>query len=338
MDGTAYNPFKADVFALATSILHMTTLTSPVGLITSEPLDGAVEMQVAELEVSGKLQELLKRMLKYEESLRPTMLEVCCEVIKENPAIKYFAAVWGNEVIRYHLKSQQTINFRLPFDFGKGGSYVALNRTALLCVGAEPASTDVFELDLSSFQLTALPRLNIPRNGAGIAKVADCIYVFGSWVDLKEPALKSCEKYDLRVEQWQTMGDMKYGKCCFTPCIFRSLIYLPCPLTTTRIIETFDPETEIFADLPVHLPLSLKYLSVAFVANQELCILTSGKQDKKQLLGRWKIDTESEFRLSDSGEGCWSSQSPLIMGSFVLIANTWERKVQKFSLESFSFI
>jgi len=331
-----YNPFKADVFALAASVLHIATLTSPEALVTAEHLNEAVEREITELAISEPLQRLIKSMLNSEESLRPTMLQVCCTVTELKPAVKYFAAVWENKVERYHLKSQQSTTFTLPVKFGKGGSYIAMGRTTLMCLGADPASTAVYELDLSSAQLTDLPPLSVSRNGAGVAKAAHCVYVFGSWVG-KKASLKSCEKYDLQEKRVQALIDMQYGRCFFTPCTFRSLIYLACPFTTP-VIETFDPRTETFTVLPVSLPPDMKYLSVAVVAHQELCILTSGEQGEEQQMGLWKIETESEFRRSVSQKGCCSCQPPLIVGSVVLIANIWANRVEKFSLESYSFI
>lgn len=70
---------------------------------------------------------------------------------------------------------------------------------------------------------------------------------------------------------------MKYDRYGFTPCIFRNLIYLPCPWTTP-VIETFTPQTETFSELSVCLPVQMQGWSVAFVVEEELCILTESKQ------------------------------------------------------------
>ena len=44
----------------------------------------------------------------------------------------------------------------LPVNFGMGGSYLPLDRHTLMCIGAYPASTAVYALDLHSLILTAL--------------------------------------------------------------------------------------------------------------------------------------------------------------------------------------
>ena len=78
------------------------------------------------------------------------------------------------------------------------------------------------------------------------------------------------------------------------------------------------------------------FASVSFVANGELCVLTRRKQ-----LGRWRIESEGEFRLFQTERECWSSQPPLIVNSLVLIANNSLGRpgvVEKFSLESYAFI
>jgi hypothetical protein len=98
-------------------------------------------------------------------------------------------------------------------------------------------------------------------------------------------------------------------------------------------VETFNPETKKFVVLPVSLPsqLQLQKVSVAFIVNEELFLLTSGKQ-----MARWEINSGHEFSCSNTGKGIWSSQQPLIVGSVALIAH--EKGVIHFSLETYSFI
>lgn len=129
------------------------------------------------------------------------------------------------------------------------------------------------------------------------------------------------------------MRNMTHPKGGFTPCHFRSLIYLiSCWTCSNRSVETFNPMSETFTVL-FSLPpqLTLKANSVAFVINKELCVLTSTKQ-----MLRLKIDTEREFRLSNTGYVMWSNQQPLIVDSLLLIACCGG--VQQFSLETFSYV
>jgi hypothetical protein len=99
------------------------------------------------------------------------------------------------------------------------------------------------------------------------------------------------------------------------------------------LVETFNPETEEFTNLAVRLPSQLSHSSFSFVANGELCLLTSTKQ-----LARWKIESEKKFRLSFTNRNCFSTQPPLVVGSYVLIANAYLRgRVEKLNLESYTF-
>ena len=284
---------------------------------------------------SNRMQELCARPKSMHDSQALAMRPQ--EVPQEPPIDDYartdlFAAVWENNVDLYGVESQQSARCTLPINFGKGGSYIALNGSTLLCLGATPASTAVYELELWSLQLTALPPLHSPREAAGVAKGAHFLYVFGGCDSVD---LKSCEKYGWSSGQWQPLRDMQHVRSNFTPCTFRSLIYLLSPCTT-HTIETFSPDTETFDELSTYLPaLMRKSSSVSFVASGELCVLTSEKQ-----MGRWRIESERKFRLSMMGSRCCSTQPALVVGAVVLIANNYfrEEKVVKFSLESYAFI
>lgn len=249
---------------------------------------------------------------------------------KLNPT-HLFASVYRNTLRLYDLQSQLSSQHSLSEDFGDGGSYIQMDRQSLLCLGAYPSSRKVYRLDLSSFQLTPLPPLLTPRGFAGVAKLASIVYIFGGLNGSEY--LRVCEKYGLQDRQWQSLRDMRKEKGYFTPCTYRTLIYLPCP-NITRNIETFDSETETFSYLSVHLPRGMRVSeSAAFVANGELCILTLNKQ-----MGRWKIESEGEFRLTATEMSCWSSQPPLVVGSLVLISIGYSGEVQQFSLDTYTFI
>lgn len=122
---------------------------------------------------------------------------------------------------------------------------------------------------------------------------------------------------------------MQERRSNFTPCAYRSLIYLICP--ATPVIETFNAETEAFTVLSISLPPQLDYGSVSFVVSGELCVLTDDQQ-----MALWKIETGTEFRLSETDRECWSTQPPLVLDCLVIIAN--EGKVERWSLESQAFL
>ena len=238
-----------------------------------------------------------------------------------------FAAVFENTVELYQLNTQQSTQKDLPVNFGHECSYIAIDKHTLLCIGAFPDYKSVYQLEVPSLQLTFLPSLRSPREAAGVAKTSQFVYVFGGI-----PCKESCEKYSLTEKTSLPLSSiMRYGRCYFTPCSLWALIYLPCPFTTP-IIESFNPGTEVFTELPVSLPRHMKDLfSVAFIAQGELHVLTENK-----LMAVWKIESESSFRLSHVDRECASTQPPLIAGSLVLIA--YHGNVMKFSLESYSFV
>jgi hypothetical protein len=237
-----------------------------------------------------------------------------------------FAAFYCDAVELYDISSHQSVRHALSVDFGMGGSFISLDRDTWLCLGARPPTTSVYALDLLSLQFTSLPPLHTPRAAAGLSMSADFVYVFGGWSG--STRLISCEKYNLRSRQWFPLGNMRYSRGYFTPCTFGGLVYLVCPY---RPVESFNPKTEVFVELSVSMPSqALRHGSVAYVTNGELCLLTENKE-----LARWKIDSESEFRISSIDRECWSTQAPLIVNSQVLIA--CKGQVEKFSLETYSF-
>jgi len=320
---------KQELLATIEAAVQETTHSLDQGLVLMSPLAQALwtfspeELQLVSYSVAlPDMQTFCQSLTSYQNHLQDL-----CEPFSYQVPRDSFASVWGDTVELYDLKSRQSAKHTLSVDFGHGGSYVQINRLTLLCLGAYPASDAAYELDISSFQLTLVSSLRVPRAWAGVAKAQHFVFVFGGKGDDKR--LKSCEKYELREKQWLPMDSMQERRSNFTPCTYRSLIYLLCPVTP--LIETFSPDTEAFTVLPISLPPQLDYGSVSFVVNGELCVLTDDRQ-----MALWKIETETEFRLCKTERECWSTQPPLVFGCLVLIAN--EGRVEKWSLESQAFL
>lgn len=323
---------KEALSALIEAAVHETNNCLDQGLIPTNPLALALwnspsdELQVVSCSIRfPDLPNLCQTWVSYQNTV-----DILCDFYEPRVAIRKFASVWKNTVTIYDVESKELEQATLAVDLGEGGSYVALDRENLLCVGAEPPSAAVYALHLSSLDLTGLSPLCTPRAGAGVARARGFVYVFGGWNGLK--GLNSCEKYDLHMDQWFPLSNMQYNRSMFTPCVFGNLIYLPCPYTTS-VIETFSLTAETFKTLPVSLPNELKFGSVAFVTGGELCILTGYKQ-----VARWKIGSESEFSIATTNKKCASTQQPLKLNSLVLIANCCNGKLEKFSLKSYSFL
>ena len=319
--GSEYDAFKADVFALGASVLHMATLTSP------ETLEAVGRVET--LSCSAQLKHLISGMLAYEEGARPTMQQICAALVQPEEAKlpTSMAVVWLDQAYLYDTQARLVSKHTLTVNLG-GGSYIQVDSNTLLCVGTHPAPCAVHLLDLTSFQLRPLPSLCTPRAAAGLAKVNAHFYVFGGW---NEAYLSSCEKLQLSDQCWTQTNSMHYHRAFFTPCQFRSLLYLA-SADKHKKVETFNVETDTFTVLPISLPARLlPYSSVAFVVKGELCLLTYGMQ-----MVRWKIETEHKFRLAHTSQGSCSTQLPLVVGSLVLIACMGE--VQKFSLKTYCFL
>jgi len=280
-------------------------------------------------------------------SVRPPDLQALCatwasysntlhRLCDRFPVPRDLLAYVHSEVVEiYDLQSQQSTKHVLPTVFDSGASYIQVDRRTLLCLGGDLTSTAVRELDLHSLQLASLPPMQTPRTHAGVAKVSRFVYIFGGSA-ISNIELKYCEKYTLQDKQSFPLGDMQWPRSHFTPCTFRTLIYLVSPWTT-RTIETFHPEAETFTVLPISLPpeMELNSASTSFIVHGELCVLTTSEQ-----IGRWRIERDREFRLCASEKWCCSSQPPLITQSTVLIANCtgWTTKLETFSLESYTFL
>lgn len=73
--------------------------------------------------------------------------------------------------------------------------------------------------------------------------------------------------------------------------------------------------------------------SIAFVVNGEFCLLA-----QNATVARIFIERESQFRVSTTTIGCWSSQLPLIVDGLALIANAQNGQILKFNLATFTFI
>ena len=157
---------------------------------------------------------------------------------------KRITAVCGKTAFLYDTQGQLLSEHTLSVDFGVAGSYIEADRNTLLCVGGSSA---VYSLDLSSFQLSSLPSLCTPRAFAGLAQVNVHFYVFGGCADGR---LSSCEKMHLSGQCWTQISSMNYPRVFFTPCHFRSLLYLASAFDHYKV-ETFDAETETFVVLPV---------------------------------------------------------------------------------------
>lgn len=341
LDENSYNPFMADVFALGASLLHMATLKK-IKSLGSDKRSEEGRTEIERLPVSFQFKQLLKSMLEYEEDRRPSMdkvrmalqypggvpaaFQTLSEESPRDTCRCNYEAIIENQMHIYDWSTQTLTQDTLSANFGIGRSYAVLDAETLLCVGTSPASTDVCSLSLITKQTTSQPSLQTPRAWAGAITTNGFVYVFGGW-DYPR-SLTSCEKFHLIERAWQPLGSMRHARDGFTPCLNGNDILL---VSCQAPIELFNLREETFTDLPFQLPVQLSGFSVSFVAEKELVVFTSDQQ-----MARVKIAHESEFTVAPIDRQCWSNRTPLVLDGLVLIAN--EGKVEKFSLQTFSFI
>lgn len=250
------------------------------------------------------------------------------QILRPNESYR-FAWVSMNQAYLYETEPEQLTQRALSVYFKKNSSFMMWDMDTLLCLQGGYISSEGYLLSLSSFLLSPLPSFSIPRVSAGLARMHDYCYAFGGWNGKNN--LSICEKIKLSDPRWTVLkGQMAEPRALFTPCHFRTLIYLIWAKAYSHI-ETFEAETETFAVLPVILPsLLCDNWSSAFVYKEEIVLITASKQ-----IARWRIETEREFRLLKTSKGICSLQQPLIVGSRALFP--CEGAIQRFNLDNFSF-
>ena len=248
-----------------------------------------------------------------------------------NKPAKYFASVCYDSLTLLQISNQQVSQHRLTTSFKGGASFVELDQRLLMCVGCKPASIATLALDIITYVLTSMQPMSIAREAPGVAKCAGSVYAFGG-IDGGERSQNTCEKWSLEGSRWRNTTSMKHARAYFTPCLFKTCLYLMTTFTQSPV-EMFRCETETFEELPISMPKQLRFgwRSVSFMADEQLCVLTEGEQ-----MARWNIESSREFQVQSTKRVCWSTQPPQRDGAQVLIA--YDGQVVKFNLDTFSFV
>ena len=154
-----------------------------------------------------------------------------------------FAAIWGETMHLYDLKTGETTHHSLPMYVYSG--YVQVDRTTVLIVGEQ-----VRTLDLLTLQTTPLPPLLTPRDFVGVAQMGSTVFAFGG---IDGTPLKVCEKSSVPPTHWTPLPPMHYARSNFTPCAFKAFLYLV-SAKNNRAVESFSSHNETFTVLSVSLP------------------------------------------------------------------------------------
>lgn len=240
--------------------------------------------------------------------------EICSYI--EGPY--FFAAIRERTMEVYDFNTHKATQHQLPTNVWSG--YIQVDRSTVLIVGLQVMTLDIFTL-----QITPQAPLPTHRGYVGLAKAGSTVFAFGGY---HGGPRKVCDKNSVPLAGWNSLPPMHYARSHFTPCAFKALLYLTSTKARShRTVETFSPNTETFTVLSVSLPaeLQLGCSSVAFVANEELFLLTH-----KMEMACWRIECEFHFRVSSTARNLYSSHPPLVVGTEVYIAVA--SKVEKWTL------
>ena len=175
-----------------------------------------------------------------------------------------FAAIWGEAMHLYDLKTGETTHHSLPMYVYSG--YVQVDRTTVLIVGEQ-----VRTLDLLTLQTTPLPPLLTPRDFVGVAQMGSTVFAFGG---IDGTPLKVCEKSSVPPTHWTPLPPMHYARSNFTPCAFKAFLYLV-SAKNHRAVESFSSHNETFTVLPVSLP--------AYLSSQKKSLFIFNKSLEKKI-------------------------------------------------------
>lgn len=242
--------------------------------------------------------------------------------------IPEFPCISGNTLNLCDYRFNQINSLTLSTKFTKGAVFCLLTNSTMLCLGGEPPSALVFQLDLPSRQLRELANTGTPRSYPGIAKVGDFVYVFGSFY----PNLATCEKFCITYNFWTNINsNMNIPRNCFAPGVYLEEIFLVSPHQTgNRSIEVFHTKREVFRRLPFELPATVAGYITAFVIEGDLYVL-GGIQ-----MAKGKISAEEKMEISAiSGANFPLSNCPaFLVGNEVFLVNYKDGALFKFNFAS----
>ena len=342
-----YSPYKADVYSLGVTALHLATLVPPMRL-GSEGMESLVEEQLSQFVCSDALKKWLRAMVHLQEDQRADIEEVVegianleehcpstdetrepVELVSPSPveerktstAPSMLATCGTGILTKLFLfdcigKSWQRLNLKEAVNVNRQTSYLLLRDGSVFCCGGRSytgnylASACLIKRDGAILQLNVMREI---RSTPGIVNYGDFIYAFGgsecsSYVALKSK--KSAEKYSLSHGKWFTLRDMRCARECFNPCVGRGRIFLCGGFDTS--VEIFDPASEQCFPFPgLTLPESTNCTAV--YSENRLVVFTT------QHCCCWNFDRRAlEVKKRKKG-GIWSSSLPVVVGELIFI-------------------
>lgn len=191
-----------------------------------------------------------------------------------------------NSLLRiYCPEFQLFVSMRLSVVFPKGSSLCVYLGKYALCLPVNYPVPKSYELNLFTGQLTVLKAISASRNHPGVTEFDGFVYVFGG---ISKASPLFCEKFSVHRKEWRVIPHEIQPQHLFSPCTYRSEIYLSC---VNAQIEVFSPKTGEFRS--VFLACSYAYEeSVSYLLEDNLHILTSDGTLMKWKLKRSYTDTD----------------------------------------------
>ena len=196
-----------------------------------------------------------------------------------------------NSLKKYNMETGETVSTQLSLSLSEYAVFCPTDSENVLGVGGYPSSSASYLLSLITGIVVPQHAMLTKRAFPGIIKQKSTVYVFGG-LDGNTRTITASEKFEIGERVWKGVRSMKNPRCSFCPCEVGGLVYL-LDAKAHKIIEVFNTATEEYHTLLIpHFPL-LGNDSVAFIVNDELVMLTRNMQ-----IGRWRFQTDSEFRVS----------------------------------------
>jgi len=242
-------------------------------------------------------------------------------------SIRYLIPAVNESFLRvYDLERRTVQEAVLVRSFTRAAVPCLIACDVVMYVGDFPDySNSVFAVDLYTYEVTSLAGMGVARGWPGVILYEEFVYVFGG----NSPQLASAEKYDISANQWLAVPDMGHARYSFTPALYKEEIYLADCMINPKVIEVFDPYSETYRELSVHLP-ALGNHSVSFVIKDEFYFISYQFKLGKLLLSPMADAFVVTNITEESNSKAYSGCPPLILGECAYFANYAEGTLTKF--------
>ena len=198
-----------------------------------------------------------------------------------------------------------------------------------LCLGAYPASTAVFYLNLLTVTVTPAPNMSVIREDPALIKYGDSVFAFGGFDGWEY--LITCEVFSIGNKTWRPIPDMLKAGCPFPPAIWKLEVYLP----HYDYVQVYEVHREVFR--LIRFGKSLLSHPLLFILDGELFLLTQEK-----LLNRFRPPESNEAKLTQTVVQCdfphfaIPTAVPVIADRMVIWVTRLEMKLLTFNADTWN--